>query len=52
MTKRLPSQLLWSKLNELAGLVEQGAEGNKIKEKLVEIIYGSEGLVAKQGGIN
>lgn len=52
MSKRLPSEVLESKLSELAELIEQGAEGDKIKEMLARIIYGSESSIVEQGGAN
>ncbi|MEM3484814.1 MAG: nucleoside-diphosphate sugar epimerase/dehydratase [Candidatus Methanomethyliaceae archaeon] len=51
MVKKLPPEVLEAKLKELAELLDQWADGNKIKEVLAEIIYGEKNSIAGQEGV-
>jgi len=53
MSKRLSLEGLQRKLGNLAELIDQRAEGDKIKAMLAEIIHGSGPPIAEQrGGAN
>lgn len=46
MNGQLPSEALQDRLDELAGLIERGVDGSRLKEAVKEIIYGSGSAVA------